>query len=157
MKLNPPFESRRVRTQPRSKTFLPMASGFRASATVIVSMRFPLLLSYPPPQLQKDSDACEQKRDSHTDNSGDQHVTAARLGEVGQRHADQDGHYGPNDHQIDHLCFCHHLRVLFLLLLDLGPSVAQSYGAVEHGSGRCRVLIHAEVTQALELELLAGP
>src|SRR5690242_20284600 len=38
MKLNPPFESCRVRTQPRSKTFFPMASGLRASATVIGSI-----------------------------------------------------------------------------------------------------------------------
>ena len=36
-KLKPPLESRRVRTQPWSRTCLPTASALRASATVIVS------------------------------------------------------------------------------------------------------------------------
>src|SRR5262249_8601796 len=38
MKLNPPLESRRVRTHPCSRTCRPAASGFRASATEILSM-----------------------------------------------------------------------------------------------------------------------
>ena len=37
-KLNPPFESRRVRIQPRSVTSRPTASTWRASLTDIVSM-----------------------------------------------------------------------------------------------------------------------
>src|SRR5689334_7135827 len=38
MKLKPPLLSRRVRTQPWSLTVLPIASGLRASATVILSI-----------------------------------------------------------------------------------------------------------------------
>src|SRR5438874_2708788 len=38
MKLKPPLLSRRVRTQPWSRTVLPIASGLRASATVILSI-----------------------------------------------------------------------------------------------------------------------
>src|SRR5262245_37973584 len=37
MKLKPPFESRRVRTQPSSRTFRPTASALRAPATLMVS------------------------------------------------------------------------------------------------------------------------
>src|SRR5262245_55499692 len=38
MKLKPPLESRRVRTQPSTVTCLPTASAFRACATLIFSM-----------------------------------------------------------------------------------------------------------------------
>src|SRR5262249_9753003 len=53
-KLKPPFESRRVRTQPCSCTARPTASALRASATVILSMRVsPLGRSEPATRLRQ--------------------------------------------------------------------------------------------------------
>src|SRR5438094_750902 len=44
MKLNPPFESRRVRTQPCRRTCLPSDSTRRASETVMVSIEVRVLI-----------------------------------------------------------------------------------------------------------------
>src|SRR6185436_13938183 len=46
-KLKPPLESRRVRTQPCSRTFLPADSARRASATVIFCMALMLARRQP--------------------------------------------------------------------------------------------------------------